>query len=164
LQDVRGEIGLAIIELAPFAGAHDLAGISDRGGPVKALVERIAHEGAGCGVVDAYARVYIPEELAPLGDGHASLQDAGGGALVQFAVARVKVLAILETNRISANGNPTLSTSVVVPGGATTCKPCLSDAKVHTKRLNRKEEYNIYFITLIRVQLFGTCRVQVHRD
>jgi hypothetical protein len=37
-------------------------------------------------VVAAYARVYVPEELAPLGDGHASLQDAGGGALVQLAV------------------------------------------------------------------------------
>jgi hypothetical protein len=32
------------------------------------------------------ARVNILEELAPLGDGHASLQDAGGGALVQLAV------------------------------------------------------------------------------
>jgi hypothetical protein len=50
------------------------------------LAERIAHEGAGCGVVAAYARVYISEELAPLGDGHASLQDAGGGTLVQLAV------------------------------------------------------------------------------
>jgi hypothetical protein len=37
-------------------------------------------------VVAAYARVYILEELAPLGDGHASLQDTGGGALVQLAV------------------------------------------------------------------------------
>jgi hypothetical protein len=70
---VRGEIGLASVKLAPFTGAHDLASIGDRGGPVKALAERIAHEGARCGVVAAYARVYIPEELAPLGDGHASL-------------------------------------------------------------------------------------------
>jgi hypothetical protein len=30
--------------------------------------------------------MYVPEELAPLGDRHASLQDAGGGALVQLAV------------------------------------------------------------------------------
>jgi hypothetical protein len=82
LQDVRGEIGLAGVELAPFAGAHDLASVSDHSGPVKALAERIAHEGARCGVVAACARVYVPEELAPLGDGHASLQDAGGGALV----------------------------------------------------------------------------------
>jgi hypothetical protein len=28
--------------------------------------------------------MYIPEELAPLRDGHASLQDAGRGALVQL--------------------------------------------------------------------------------
>jgi hypothetical protein len=37
-------------------------------------------------MVAAHARVYVPEELTPLGDGHASLQDAGGGALVQLAV------------------------------------------------------------------------------
>jgi hypothetical protein len=83
---VRGEIGLAGVELAPFAGAHNLVGVSDRGGPIEALAERIAHEGAGCGVVAAYARVYIPEELAPLGDGHALLQDAGCDALVQLTV------------------------------------------------------------------------------
>jgi hypothetical protein len=37
------EIGLAGIKLAPLAGAHDLVGISDRGGPIKALAERVAH-------------------------------------------------------------------------------------------------------------------------
>jgi hypothetical protein len=37
-------------------------------------------------MVAANARVYVPEELAPLGDGHASLQDVGGGALLQLAV------------------------------------------------------------------------------
>jgi hypothetical protein len=76
--------------LAPFVGAHDLAGASDRGGPVEALAERIAHEGAGCCVMAAHARVYIPEELAPLRGRHASLQDAGGGALVQLAVDESK--------------------------------------------------------------------------
>jgi hypothetical protein len=83
---VRGEIGLAGVELAPFAGAHDLAGVSDRGGPVEDLAERIAHKGAGCGVVAAYARMYIPKELAPLGDGHAPLQDARCSTLVQLTV------------------------------------------------------------------------------
>jgi hypothetical protein len=34
----------------------------------------------------AHARMYIPKELALLRDGYASLQDAGGGALVQLAV------------------------------------------------------------------------------
>jgi hypothetical protein len=37
-------------------------------------------------MVAAHAHVYVPEELAPLGDGYASLHDAGGGALVQLAV------------------------------------------------------------------------------
>jgi hypothetical protein len=37
-------------------------------------------------MVAAHTRVYVPEELAPLGDGHASLQDARGGALVQLTV------------------------------------------------------------------------------
>jgi hypothetical protein len=46
-------------------------------------------------VVAAYARVYIPEELAPLGDGHASLQDAGVARLYSSPSMRVKDLAIL---------------------------------------------------------------------
>jgi hypothetical protein len=41
-------------------------------------------------MVAAHTRVYMPEELAPLGDGHASLQHAGGGALVQLAVDESK--------------------------------------------------------------------------
>jgi hypothetical protein len=76
------EIGLAGVELAPFAGAYDLAGVGDRGGPVEALAERIAHEGAWCCVMAAYARMYIPEELASLRDGYTSLQDTRRGALV----------------------------------------------------------------------------------
>jgi hypothetical protein len=73
---VRREVGLAGVELAPFAGAHDLAGICDRSRPVKALTERVAHEGAWCRVVAAHARVNISKELAPLRDRYASLQDA----------------------------------------------------------------------------------------
>jgi hypothetical protein len=37
-------------------------------------------------VVAAYSRVYVLEELAPLRDRHAALQDSGRGALVQLAV------------------------------------------------------------------------------
>jgi hypothetical protein len=62
--------------LAPFAGAYNLAGVSNRGRPVEALVEYVAHEGARRCVVAAHARVNVLKELAPLGDGHASLQDA----------------------------------------------------------------------------------------
>jgi hypothetical protein len=48
----------------------------DCGGPVEALAERIAHEGAWRHVVAAYARVDVSKELAPLRDRYASLQDA----------------------------------------------------------------------------------------
>jgi hypothetical protein len=70
------KVGLTGVELAPFAGAHDLAGISDRGGPIEALAERVAHEGAWRRVVAAYTRVDVSKELAPLRDRHAPLQDA----------------------------------------------------------------------------------------
>jgi hypothetical protein len=76
LEGVRWEIGLAGIELALFAGAHNLAGIGDRGGLVKALAEHIAQEGARRHVVATHARVDVSEELAPLRDGYALLQDA----------------------------------------------------------------------------------------
>jgi hypothetical protein len=82
---VRREVGFAGIELAPFAGAHDPAGISDRSGPVKALTKHVAHEGAWHRVVAAHARVNILKELAPLRDRHALLQDARRDALVQLA-------------------------------------------------------------------------------
>jgi hypothetical protein len=83
---VRKEVGLAGVELAPFAGAHDLAGVGHRGGPVEALEERVAHKGSWRCVVAAHARVYVSKQLAPLRDGYASLQDAGRSALVQLTV------------------------------------------------------------------------------
>jgi hypothetical protein len=69
-----------------------------------------------------------------------------------------------ETNRIFADGNPTLSTSVVVPGGLPRANPVSVMPNSIQKDKTEWKEYNIYFITIIRVHLFGTCRVQVHRD
>jgi hypothetical protein len=89
------EVGLAGVELAPFAGAYDLTGIRDRGRPVKALTESVANEGAGRGVMAANSRVDVPQELAPLGDGHAPLQDAEAARLYSSPSTRVKDLAIL---------------------------------------------------------------------
>jgi hypothetical protein len=83
---VRRKVGFPGVELAPFAGAYDLAGVRDRGGPVEALAKRVAYEGVRRDMVATDPCMYVPEELAPLGDRHASLQDAGGGALVQLAV------------------------------------------------------------------------------
>jgi hypothetical protein len=59
--------------LAPFAGAHDLVGVSDRDGPIKALAERIAHESARRQVVATHARVDVSNKLATVGDGDALL-------------------------------------------------------------------------------------------
>jgi hypothetical protein len=40
------------------------------------LAERVAHKGARRRVVTAHACVDVAKDLAPLGDGNASLQDA----------------------------------------------------------------------------------------
>jgi hypothetical protein len=86
LEGVSREVSFAGVKLAPFAGVYDLAGVGDRGGPVEALVECVAHEGAWRRVVAAHARVDVAEELAPLGNGYALLQDARRDALVQLAI------------------------------------------------------------------------------
>jgi len=74
------------IELATLAGLHDVGGVGDRGGPVKALPKCVAHEGAWRGVVTAYASVDVTDQLLALGDGDKSLQNARGTVLVQFVV------------------------------------------------------------------------------
>jgi hypothetical protein len=67
-----------------------------------------------------------------------------------------------EMNRISTDGNSTLCNSVVVPGGLPRAIPCLRNTKnPYKKKTNRVQHL---FITLIRVHLFGTCRVQVEQD
>jgi hypothetical protein len=71
---VSGKVGLAGVKLAPFAGAYDFAGVRDRGRPIKALAERIADEGTRRCMMAADPGVDVPQELAPLGDGHAPLQ------------------------------------------------------------------------------------------
>jgi hypothetical protein len=92
---MRREVRLAGVELAPFAGAHDLAGVGDSGGPVEALAERIAHEGARCCVVAAHARVYVPKELAPMRDGYARCRTPDAVRLYSSPPTRVNDLAIV---------------------------------------------------------------------
>jgi hypothetical protein len=70
------EISISCIELTPLAGAYDLIGVSDRRGPVEALAERVAHEGARCRVMAAHACVNVTDEFSTVGNGDASLQDA----------------------------------------------------------------------------------------
>jgi hypothetical protein len=86
LQGVSWDIGLAGLKLAPLTGAHDLVDTSDRGGPIEALVERIAHEGARRRVVATQARMDFSNKFATVGGGDAPLQGARRGALVQLVI------------------------------------------------------------------------------
>jgi hypothetical protein len=76
LEGVRREVNFAGVKLAPLAGAHDLASISNRGGPIEALAECVVHKGARRRVVATHARVNVSKEFAPLGNGYTPLQDA----------------------------------------------------------------------------------------
>jgi hypothetical protein len=73
LQGVSWEIGLACVKLTSLAGAHDLVGISNRGGPIEALAERVAHEGVWRRVVATHACVDVLNEFLAVGDGDAPL-------------------------------------------------------------------------------------------
>ena len=80
------DVRLPGVELATLVGPHDVGGVGDRSGPVKALSKCVTHEGARHGVITAGASVDIMDQLLALGDGDASLQDARGTALVQLVV------------------------------------------------------------------------------
>jgi hypothetical protein len=57
---MSGKVGLAGVELAPFAVAYDFAGVHDRGRPVKALAESVANEGTRRGVMATDSSVDVP--------------------------------------------------------------------------------------------------------
>ena len=80
------EVCFSGVELASLASPHDVSGVGDRGGPVKALPKCITHEGARRGVVTADASVDVTDQLLALGNGNASLQNAQWTALVQLVV------------------------------------------------------------------------------
>ena len=80
------EVHLPGVELATLAGPHNIGGVGDRGGPVKALSKRVTHVGARRGVMTTGASVDVTDQLLALGDGDASLQDARGTAFVQLVV------------------------------------------------------------------------------
>ena len=67
------EVCFSSIELATLAGPHNVGGVGDRSGPVKALPERVTHEGAWRGVMAADASMDVADLLLALGDGDASL-------------------------------------------------------------------------------------------
>ena len=73
MQSVIWEVCFLAVELAALTGPHNIGGVGDRGGLVKALPKCVAHEGARCSVVTADAGVDVTDQLLALGDWDAAL-------------------------------------------------------------------------------------------
>jgi hypothetical protein len=69
--------------MAPFASAHNVLRVCDRGRPVEALVEGFSDQRPWLGVVAAYASVDLLEHLLPLHTWDALLQDSRHAPLVE---------------------------------------------------------------------------------
>ena len=63
------KVRLTGVKLAALASPHDLSGVGDCCGPVKALPERVADEGAWRCVMVAGSSVDVPKQLPTLGMG-----------------------------------------------------------------------------------------------
>jgi hypothetical protein len=81
--------------LAPFAGGHDLVGVSDRSGPIKALAECVAHESARRRVVAAHTRMVCRISLRPWGMGMHHCRKPDAPRLYSSPLIVVNDLAIL---------------------------------------------------------------------
>ena len=69
------ELCFSSIELATLAGPHNVCGVGDRCGPLKALPKRVTYEGAWRSVVATDVSVDVADQLLALRNGDASLQD-----------------------------------------------------------------------------------------
>ena len=67
------KVHLMGVELAALASPHDLHGVGDCCGPIKALPELVAHEGAWRRVMAAGSGVDVPKRLPTLRNGDATL-------------------------------------------------------------------------------------------
>jgi hypothetical protein len=77
-------VRLSCVELTPLAGAYNPSGVSHRGWPVETLSESVSDEDPRCCMVTASPRVYLLQQLLPLGDKYASLENARGVAVVEL--------------------------------------------------------------------------------
>ena len=77
-------MGLSSIVLTPFVGAHNLLSVGYYGRPVEALSERISDQGSGCVMMSADPTVNVLQQLPPLFDGNAMLQDPSVASLVEL--------------------------------------------------------------------------------
>ena len=76
----------------PFVDAYDLLSVGYRGRPVEALSERVSNQGSGCGMVTIDPTMDIAQQMLPLFDGDAVLQDPGEASLVEFTLQKNKGL------------------------------------------------------------------------
>ena len=68
-------MGLPSVVLTPFIGVHNLFSVGYYGRPVEALSECVSDQGPRCGMVPADPTMDITQQLLPLFDGDATLQD-----------------------------------------------------------------------------------------
>ena len=68
-------MSLPSIVLTPFVGVHNLFSVSYCGRLVEALSEHVSDQGSRCGMVTADPTVDVAQQLLPLFDGDAVLQD-----------------------------------------------------------------------------------------
>ena len=87
-------MSLPSVVLAPFVGAYDLLGIGYRGRPVEALSEHVFDQGSGHGMVTIDPTMDIAQQMLPLFEGDAALQDPGVASLVEFALHNDKGLGV----------------------------------------------------------------------
>ena len=77
-------MGLPSVVLTPFIGVHNLFSIGYCGQPVETLLEHISDQGPRCSMVPVDTTVDISQQLLPLFDGNAALQDPGVASLVEL--------------------------------------------------------------------------------
>ena len=70
----------------PFAGVHDVLSVSHRGCPVEALSKCVFDQGSRRSMMTANPTVDITQQLLPLFDGDAVLQDPDVASLVELAL------------------------------------------------------------------------------
>ena len=76
--------GSTEVLLTPFIGVRNLFSVGYCGWPVEALSERISDQGPRCGMVPTDPTMDISQQLLPLFDGDAVLQDPGVALLVKL--------------------------------------------------------------------------------
>ena len=85
-------MGLPSVVLTPFTGAHNLFSVGYYGRPREALSERVSDQGPRRGMVPVDSTMDITQQLLPLFNGDAALQDLGVASPVELAINNDKGL------------------------------------------------------------------------